>query len=104
MIAAVVVLVAGCSSASGVAARIRAVNSPLVRDVEYKDAIVGSNPIRVYLVPDTTLADGHRFWCDVVVPAAGADLSTIEIVVYSSDPPQAGVDPTLADKQVTCPP
>jgi hypothetical protein len=76
----------------------------LVKDVQYTDAVVGSNVIRVYLMPGATEAQGHGFWCDVVVPAAGTSLATVAIVVYSSDPLQAGVDPTLADKRVTCPP
>jgi hypothetical protein len=78
--------------------------SPLVRDVDYSDAIIGSNVIRVYLVPGATEVQGRAFWCDVVLPAAGSDLASVAIVVYSSDPLKAGVDPTLADKGVTCPP
>ena len=100
----VVVLMSTVYPGPGIADRIRATNSPLLQDVAFRASFTGSGEVTVHLVQGMTEAQARRFWCEVVVPAAGSDLSRVEIVIASSDPPVVGMPATLADRRVVCPP
>jgi hypothetical protein len=64
---------AGCAEReAGVADRIRAVNSPIVRRVFYQSSnILDPAEVDVYVGAGTTQAQAQRLWCDVIVPAGG---------------------------------
>ena len=97
------VVLAGCDVGPGIADQIRAANSSLVKNVEYRKMVVGAiQEIDVHLVPGATVAQAHQFWCQIVVPAAGNDLAGVHVFVLSSDAPKAGVDGVLADDRVSC--
>ncbi len=85
--------------------RIRAANSDLVKDVEYRQLVVGAiREVDVHLVPVTTVAQAHQLWCHIVVPPAGSDVGDVHVFVLASYPPKAGVDGVLGDERVSCPP
>jgi hypothetical protein len=75
-LSAVALLVAACSGpGAGIAERIRAANSPIVREVSFSPAAFpdsSADMIVVYLVDDATDAEALDLWCGVVMPA-GAD-------------------------------
>ena len=75
---AALLLVAGCGLIPGpgadIAARIRAANSPIVREVEFYPASAGlaeggPETIDVYLIDAPTDAQALDLWCNVIVPA-----------------------------------
>jgi hypothetical protein len=81
-------LVAGCSPSpgAGVAERIRAANSPVVREVDYgaPNAIVGVEELLyIYVVDGTTEAQALDMWCNVAVPAGIDQLPSDETGVWS---------------------
>jgi hypothetical protein len=77
VIGAIVVRNAYYGPGPGVADRIRDAHSPLVTKVIYRDPNPWegqSGEVWVYLGHDTTQAEVNAFWCDVVVPAGGAEM------------------------------
>jgi hypothetical protein len=101
-LATAALLAAGCAGpAYGIADRIRAANSPTVRDVVLWPANpFGGRPdeIRVYVVDGATEADALALWCNVMLPAGAAEMLP-HIDVWRGRP---GVErPALEDP--TCP-
>jgi len=83
---AVVLLVAGCAGpGAGIAAKIRAANSSIVREVEFSPAAFpesSTDAISVYLVDDATDAQTLDLWCTVVVPAGAEQLPAGNVGLY----------------------
>jgi hypothetical protein len=75
--AAIALAASACVSPPGapVADKIRAANSPIVREVRYVPARFGASvvedSITVILVDGTTEAQAADLWCTVIVPAGG---------------------------------
>ncbi len=71
-------LVAGCAGpGQGIAERIRAANSPIVREVQYYPQEFPSSRkehIYIFVVDEATEAEVLQLWCDVVLPAGAAHL------------------------------
>jgi hypothetical protein len=83
-------LIAGCAGpALGIADRIRAANSPIVREVHISPANpFGGKPdeVKVYVVDDATEADALALWCEIIVPAGAADMAPGTIDVWRGEP------------------
>ena|ERR1700690_3196693 len=65
----------GCASTAGeqVASRIRAANSPVVREVVWRPANFLDPPeVDVWLIPGATESQAEILWCQVIVPAGGS--------------------------------
>jgi hypothetical protein len=73
---ALALLSAGCTGpGAGIADRIRAADSPIVREVKYGSPGLegGGERVFVYLIDEATDAQALDLWCQVVIPAgAGA--------------------------------
>jgi hypothetical protein len=74
----VLVLLIGCSTWSNepgqqLAARIRAVGSPLISEVVFRPATMIDPPeVHVVVRPGVTEAQAESLWCEVVAPAGGS--------------------------------
>jgi hypothetical protein len=90
MLALVGILAAGCAGpAQGIADRIRAANSPIVREVHISPANpFGGKPdeVKVYIDPKATEADALALWCDVMLPAGATDMPAGTIDVWRGQP------------------
>jgi hypothetical protein len=77
-LAALAALVAGCGGpGAGIADRIRAANSPIVREVSFSPAnpLEGSGEaIQIYLIDAASDAQALGLWCRVVLPAGAAQM------------------------------
>jgi hypothetical protein len=74
-IALALLLLVGCAADPGeqVANRIRATQSDLAQQVNYRPAnFLDEAKIDVFLRPGATKADALDFWCRVVIPAGGS--------------------------------
>ena len=95
---AVALVVAGCTSGPGpgeaIAERIRAANSPIVREVEVSPANPwqgeGDDSIYVYLVEPATEAQALEFWCEVMIPAGVDQLPREQVWLLKGGEPQPG--------------
>jgi hypothetical protein len=83
-------LAARCAGpAQGIADRIRAANSPIVREVQISPANpFGGKPdeVKVYIYAEATEADALALWCDVMLPAGAADMPAGTIDVWRGQP------------------
>ena len=96
-------LVAGClGPGEGIADRIRAANSPIVREVIVTPSnLFGAkgDEIHIYVVPEATKAEALSLWCDVVLPAGAAQLPPKAVRVYWGE----RLTPTDALDNPVCP-
>ena len=71
----VILIAVGCAPARGeeVSSRIRAANSPVVREVTFYDDWFDGTQVLVHLQPGVTEAQAQRLWCEVIAPAGGID-------------------------------
>ena len=90
-------LVAGCGlipgPGAGIAERIRAANSPIIREVEFSPAspVVDTGEyIFVFLNDDATDAQALDLWCTVVIPAGAEQLSPGRVRLLKGDKLGAG--------------
>jgi hypothetical protein len=88
LVAGVLVTVAtgACSPSPGqaVAERIRAAGSPLVGKVVFRPAdLLDPTETDVWLKPGVSEADAELLWCQVVVPAGGAEAGDIGVVIWN---------------------
>lgn len=87
-------LVAGCGGpGQGIADRIRAANSPIVREVFLSPAnlLEGSgDAVTVYLIDEASDAQAVDLWCNVVVPAGAEQLPKGRVDLYKGGDLQDG--------------
>jgi hypothetical protein len=85
-LSAVTLLVACCSGpGAGIADKIRAANSPIVREVQLASAAFpdsSTDAIDVYIVDDASDAQALDLWCTVVVPAGVSQLPPRAVRLY----------------------
>ena len=83
---AVALLTAGAGHpGAGIAAKIRAANSPIVREIQLSPAAFpesSTDAITVYLVDGATDAQALDLWCTVVVPAGVSQLPAGNVGLY----------------------
>jgi hypothetical protein len=83
-------LVAGCAGPGrGIADRIRAANSPIVREVYLSPANAfggKGDEIQIFVPDNTTEAEKLSLWCEVMLPAGAADMPPGTIGVYEGVP------------------
>src|SRR4051812_23382290 len=91
----VAVFVCACASAlgQGIADRIRAAKSPIVRDVVVSPANFwqgSGDAVYIYLVDAATDQDALDLWCGVVYPPGSVTLPPGHVVMYKGGEPQPG--------------
>jgi len=103
-------LVAGCAGAGqGIADRIRAANSPIVKEVDLSPANFwqgSGDAVYVYLTDAATNEEALDLWCTVVYPPAVDRLPPGQVVLYKGGEPQQGggrLGVTLVLRDPMCP-
>jgi hypothetical protein len=90
---ALALLATGCQGpGTGIADRIRAANSPIVREVLYGSPGLegGGERIFVYLIDEATDAQALDLWCQVVIPAGAEQLGPDNVRLYKGGKPAPG--------------
>jgi hypothetical protein len=94
------VVAAGCASVpeEAIAARIRAANSPIVRDVDYRPPnMLDPAEIDVWLRPDARQLQATSLWCDVIVPVGGQ--RRVVAIYYSTGTTFVSLDPSCGPRR-----
>jgi hypothetical protein len=84
-VAAIALLAAGCAGpGAGIAERIRAANSPIVREVIFSPAGLegGGELVTIFVIDAATDAQELDLWCRVVIPAGAAQLPTGNVRLF----------------------
>jgi hypothetical protein len=103
-------LVAGCAGpGQGIADRIRAANSPIVREVYLSAANFwegSGDAVKVYLVDEASDAEALELWCTVVLPAGAEELPPGGVQLFKGFEPTPGggrSGGSLVLESATCP-
>ena len=103
-------LVAGCAGAGkGIADRIRAANSPIVKEVDLSPANFwqgSGDAVHVYLTDAATDEEALDLWCTVVYPPTVDRLPVGQVVLYKGGELQQGggrLGVTLVLRDPMCP-
>ncbi len=95
---AVALLAVGCAGpGAGIADKIRAANSPIVREVRFVPAnpLEGSEEyIVVYVIDEATDAQALDLWCTVVIPAGAEQMPFppgVQLSTFGEPQPEGGV-------------
>jgi hypothetical protein len=91
---AIALLASACAGpGAGIADRIRAADSPIVREVFYSPSnwlVGGEERIDVYLINEATDAQAVDLWCTVVIPAGVDQLPPDRLQLWTAGEPGPG--------------